>query len=214
MPTQRLSRRRFLQAAGLTVAGTTLACSGLGYVATRTPGIEYPEITLQGGEPMNNRILVTYATRAGSTAEIAAAIAETLAARGYAVDVKPVKEKPSLDGYTAVVLGSAIRMGNWLPEAVDFVKANQAALNAIPVALFTVHMLNTGDDEASRAARAAYLKTIRPLLPDAGAVYFEGKMDFARLSFLDRFIARMVKAVEADNRDWDKIKLWANTLEV
>ena len=43
---------------------------------------------------MNNRILVTYATRAGSTAEVAAAIAETLAARGYAVDVKPVKEKP------------------------------------------------------------------------------------------------------------------------
>ena len=43
---------------------------------------------------MDNRILVTYATRAGSTAEVAAAIAETLAARGYAVDVKPVKEKP------------------------------------------------------------------------------------------------------------------------
>jgi len=214
MPTQNLSRRRFLQAAGLTVAGATLACCGLGYAATRTPAVELPEITLQGAKPMNNRILVAYATRAGSTAEIATAVAETLSARGYAVDVKPVKEKPNLAGYTAAVLGSAIRMGAWLPEAVDFVKANQVALHAMPVALFTVHMLNTGDDEASRTARAAYLNAVRPLLTSAEEAYFEGKMEFARLSFLDRFIARMVKAVEADNRDWDKIKLWANTLEV
>ena len=163
---------------------------------------------------MDNRILVTYATRAGSTAEVAAAIAETLAARGYAVDVKPVKEKPQLTGYSAVVLGSAIRMGDWLPEAVDFVKANQAALNALPTALFTVHMLNTGDDEASRAARAAYLDAVRPLLNGAETTYFEGKMDFSRLSFLDRTVAKMVKSVEADHRGWDEIRQWANAVEV
>lgn len=161
---------------------------------------------------MNKPVLVTYATRAGATAEIAAAIAETLAARGCTVDVKPVKEKPKLDAYTAVVLGSAIRMGAWLPEAVDFVKANQAALNSLPVALFTVHMLNTGDDETSRTARAAYLNAVRPLLNTAEAVYFEGKMDFSRLSFLDRAIAKMVKAVEADHRDWGQIKGWASAV--
>ena len=161
---------------------------------------------------MDNRILVTYATCAGSTAEVAAACAETLAARGYAVDVKPVKEKTQLTGYSAVVLGSAIRMGNWLPEAVDFVKANQAALNALPTALFTVHMLNTGDDETSRTARGAYLNAVRPLLNSAEAVYFEGKMDFSRLSFLDRAIAKMVKAVEADHRDWGQIKQWASAV--
>lgn len=208
MPTQTLSRRRFLQAAGLTIAGATLACSGLGYAATRTPAVETPELIFGKDNSMNNRILVAYATRAGSTAEVAAAIAETLAARGYAVDVKPVKEKPNLAGHTAVVLGSAIRMGNWLPEMVKFIEANQAALAALPTALFTVHMLNTGDDEASWAARAAYLKAVRPLLPDAETIYFAGKMDFARLSFLDRAIARMVKAVEADNRDWAKIRGW------
>jgi menaquinone-dependent protoporphyrinogen oxidase len=161
---------------------------------------------------MNNRILVTYATRAGSTAEIAAAIGETLGERGFTVDVKPVKDKPTLDGYKAVILGSAIRMGNWLPEAVDFVKANQQALNQIPVALFTVHMLNTGDDETSRNARLAYLNPVRPLLPTAEEVYFNGKMDFSRLSFLDRSIAKMVKAVEADQRDWEKITQWAETI--
>lgn len=157
---------------------------------------------------MNRRILITYATRAGSTAEVAAAIGETLSARGYVVDVKPVKQKPDLTGYAAIVMGSAIRMGNWLPEAVDFVKRNQSALNQVPVALFTVHMLNIGDDETSRTARLAYLNAVRPLLNNAEEVYFEGKMDFSRLSFLDRMIARMVGAVEADRRDWDRIRGW------
>jgi menaquinone-dependent protoporphyrinogen oxidase len=208
MSTAKLSRRRFLKAAGLTAAGITLAGAGLGYAATRTPAVELPEITHTGETPMNKRVLVTYATRAGATAEVAAAIAETLSARGYAVDLRPVKEQPSVAPYTAVVMGSAIRMGNWLPEAVEFIQANQAALNALPAALFTVHMLNDGDDEASRTARAGYLKAIRPLLPRAEAVYFAGKFDFSRLSFLDRTIAKMVKAVESDHRDWAKIRGW------
>lgn len=100
-------------------------------------------------------------------------------------------------------------MGHWLPEAVDFVKANQAALNGVPVALFTVHMLNTGDDETSRANRAAYLDAVRPLINPAAEAYFAGAMNFARLSFLDRLIARMVGAVEEDRRDWATIKAWA-----
>lgn len=208
MPIQPLSRRRFLKIAGLTAAGAALAGSGLGYAATRTPTITTPELVLEGKHAMNQRILVAYATRAGSTAEIAAAIGESLAARGYAVDVKPVKEKPNPASYTAIVVGSAIRMGSWLPEAVDYIKSNQATLAAMPVSLFTVHVLNTGADDASRAARAAYLKAIRPLLPDAEEVYFEGLMDFGRLSFLDRIIAKMVKSVDADHRDWAAIRAW------
>jgi len=157
---------------------------------------------------MSKRVLVTYATRAGSTAEVAAAVAESLGARGYAVDIKPVKDQPSLAGCDAVVVGSAIRMGAWLPEAVEFVKTNQAALNALPTALFTVHMLNAGDDEAGQTARQAYLNTVRPLLNGAEEVYFAGKFDFSRLSFLDRALAKLVKAVESDHRDWAKIRGW------
>jgi menaquinone-dependent protoporphyrinogen oxidase len=157
---------------------------------------------------MLEQVLITYATRAGSTAEIAAAIGANLSQRGLMVDVKPVKEKPDLGAYQAVILGSAIRMGSWLPEAVDFVKSNQAALQQMPVALFTVHMLNTEDDETSRANRLAYLDAVRPLLNDPEEIYFQGKLDFSRLSLLDRFISKMVKAVEADNRDWDRIRSW------
>lgn len=66
---------------------------------------------------MNKRILVTYATHTGSTVDVAAAIGETLGARGFAVDVRPVKENPSVDGYQAVVMGSAVNGAKWLPEA-------------------------------------------------------------------------------------------------
>jgi menaquinone-dependent protoporphyrinogen oxidase len=157
---------------------------------------------------MNDKILIAYATRAGSTAEIAAEIGKSFSQKNLAVDVKPVKEKPTLDEYSAVILGSTIRMGSWLPEAVDFIEANQEKLNAMPVALFTVHMLNTGEDETSRANRLAYLDKVRTFLRDAEEIYFEGVMDFSKLSFLDRMIAKMVKAVEADNRDWDRIRNW------
>lgn len=114
-----------------------------------------------------------------------------------------------MQGYQAVLLGSAIRMGSWLPEAVEFIKTNQQVLNHLPVALFTVHMLNIGNDETNRAARQAYLNQVRLLLPYAEEMYFAGKMDFSRLSILDRFVANLVKAVESDQRDWDKIRSWA-----
>ncbi len=57
---------------------------------------------------MGIRTLVAYASRTGSTAEIAAEIGKTLSACGFAVDVLPIREKPQLDGYQAVVIGSAV----------------------------------------------------------------------------------------------------------
>lgn len=211
---QTFTRRRFLKAAGIGLAATTVACIGGGYVATLAPESAVVNLTFAKESTMSRRILVTYATRAGSTAEIAAAIARTLSDRGFAVDVKPIKAQPEIAGYDAIIVGSAIRMGHWLPEAVDFVKVNQAALSDVPVALFTVHMLNTGDDETSRANRAAYLNTVRPLVNPVAEAYFAGAMNFARLSFLDRLIARMVGAVEEDRRDWTAIETWAEEVLV
>jgi menaquinone-dependent protoporphyrinogen oxidase len=208
MTTKRFSRRDFLKTAGITLGASALACSGLGYAASIPPKVETPELSYAKDNTMNKKILVTYATRAGSTAEVAIAIGEALNKRGFAVDVRPVKEKPNLANYQAVLMGSAVRMGSWLPEAVDFVKTNQMAFKKIPVAIFTVHMNNTGEDDESRAARLAYLDAVRPLLNQAEEVYFAGKLDLASLSFLDRLVVKMVKGVEADRRDWNKIRNW------
>lgn len=162
---------------------------------------------------MNKPILVVYATRAGSTGEVAAALGETLQGRGFAVEVKPIQENPPLEGYRAVLIGSAVRMGQWLPEAVEYIKTHQGALNALPVALFTVHLNNLGDDDESEKNRNSYLDAVRPLVDPVAEAFFAGKMDFARLSFLDRLIVRLVKAPEQDRRDWNKVRAWAEEVE-
>ena len=60
-----------------------------------------------------SRVLVAYGSRHGSTAEIAEAIAATLREAGLAVDCRKAGEVDSLDGYDAVVLGSAVYMRRW-----------------------------------------------------------------------------------------------------
>lgn len=87
---------------------------------------------------MNNKILVTYASRAGSTMEVAQAIAKTLGEARAQVDVIPMQEVRDLSAYQAAVVGSAIRKAKWLPEAVQFVRAHQETLRHKPLAMFTV----------------------------------------------------------------------------
>jgi len=87
---------------------------------------------------MGDRILVAYAGRCGSTAEVAEAIGRTIADGKTAVDVQRVQDVTDLTRYRAVVLGSAVRVGKWLPEAMEFIKAHQSLLNRMPVAYFQV----------------------------------------------------------------------------
>lgn len=77
------------------------------------------------------RVLVAYATRAGSTAGVATAIAETPIARGSAVGVAPIAEGPSVWGYQGAMVGSAIQGGQRLPEAIAFVRDNRQALSRL-----------------------------------------------------------------------------------
>ncbi len=214
MTKKAISRRDFLKTAGITVAAATVTCSGLGAFATHQPKVDTPELSLGENNTMNKRLLITYATRAGSTAEVVTAIGESLASRGLTVDVKPVKENPSLKGYDGVIMASAIRTGNWLPEAVEYVKANQQVLKSMPVALVTVHMNNTGDDEASTTARLAYLNSVRPLLNPHDEVFFSGAIKIEKLSMLDRLVLKMVKATVEDKRDWNKIRNWQPALNL
>lgn len=161
---------------------------------------------------MPKRILVTYATRAGSSAGVADALGSELRRRGLDVYIQPVTASPTLDEYEAVILGSAIRMANWLPEMVEFIKANQSVLRLRRVALFTVHILNTGADETSRAARLAYMNTVRPLLNPVDEVFFTGRIDLGTLSFVDRLMVKMVKSPIGDFRDWDGIRAWSSAI--
>ena len=92
---------------------------------------------------MSNKILVTYASRFGSKAGVAEAIGKTLADKGAQVEVLPMREVKDLVPYQAVVAGSAINRGQWLPEAMQFLQAHRAELAQKPFAAFLVCMTLT-----------------------------------------------------------------------
>jgi menaquinone-dependent protoporphyrinogen oxidase len=158
---------------------------------------------------MSKKVLIAYATRCGSSIGVAQAVGETIAKNGVAVDVNPIKELTGIAGYDAIILGSAVRMGQWLPEAVGFVKTHQSALSQIPVAIFSVHIMNMGDSPESIAGRQVYTVPVRDLITPCAEAFFPGQLDASNLSFFERMLGRMVGSPEGDFRDWEAVNGWA-----
>ena len=84
------------------------------------------------------RVLIGYASRFGSTRDIAIRIADTVRARGNDVDVRSIDEIPDLDQYDAVVFGSGVYDGSWTKEATELMRRHANVLARKPVWLFTV----------------------------------------------------------------------------
>ena len=79
---------------------------------------------------MSASVLVGYATRYGSTQEVAEAVAATLRERGLEVDIQPIRNVRTLDQYRAVVLGAPLYMFHWHKDALQFLARHRAALTA------------------------------------------------------------------------------------
>ena len=161
---------------------------------------------------MKQKALVVYATRAGSTGEVAQVISERLCVMGFDAEVQPVESVSSLYGFQVVVLGSAVRYGAWLPEMTRFIEFQHSALSQLPVAIFTLHMQALGDDAASQTARAGYTKAVRAAVNPQDERFFAGKVDPLTLSFFERMAVKLVNSPIGDKRDWDRIRRWADGL--
>lgn len=157
---------------------------------------------------MGERVLVTYATHTGSTAEVASVIADVLASEGTAVDVRPAGSVEGIAGYQAVVVGSPLHSGQWLPEAVSFVNTHRTALCRIPVAFFILCML-PHDTAEDRRAKAAAVDTLRVMLKPVALGVFAGAMDYGKLSAIQRLQVQTKGLPEGDFRDWEAIRAWA-----
>jgi menaquinone-dependent protoporphyrinogen oxidase len=202
-------RRRFMKVGG-TAAGALVA-GGAGVWAT-SPHVQMPEASYPGSAEARGRVLVAYASKAGSTAEVAAFVAGKLADTGLAVDLRRTRSVRSVDGYRAVLVGSAIRAGHWLGDASDFVKAHRDALAARETAFFTLCMTLHEDTPANREKVAGYLKPVREVVEPDWIEFFAGKMDYGRLAFGPRLIVKAMKVPEGDFRNWDAIGSWADRL--
>jgi menaquinone-dependent protoporphyrinogen oxidase len=212
----RLSRRQFLVLAGGTFGAATLACSRISTGSQPEPKTEWIDTTYGEKTAMKDKILIAYASQAGSTAEVADAIGKSLAVNGTSVDVRPVKEVTDLSLYKSVVVGSAIHSGNWLPEAVQFVQDHQSQLNQIPTAYFLVCMMAAKDTEESRKFVSEYLEPVRIMVKPVAEGRFAGALTLKKYSFIDglglRIFLAYLKLKEGDYRNWEAINAWAEQL--
>ncbi len=159
------------------------------------------------------KVLVAYATKAGSTAEVAAEIGRAMASKGGCqVDVHPVGQLKGIDGYDAVIIGSAIRAGKWLPEATKFVERHRDALSQIPVACFLVCLTLSEDTEENRRTVAAYPDPVREVVRPVEVGFFAGVMDHSKLPFILRLMMKAMKTPQGDFRDWKAITSWADNI--
>ena len=163
-----------------------------------------------------NSILVAFATRYGSTGEVADAVAERLRGHGLAVEVKPVKEVRAVDGYRrrrrrrALLFGFHAQGGAHLPGA-----AARARSRPSPSALFALGPTSAADDLAEASVQLDKALAKLPWLQPVAAEMFVGKYDPAKLRFADRLVtkppASPLHGLEAhDDRDWAAIGAWAD----
>ena len=172
--------------------------------------IKFPEGRCGG--KMDKKILVAYASKYGATGGIADAIGKELCAKGVSADVALVKNARNIGSYQGVVIGSAIYMGKWMSEAVDFVKQNKDVLRRMPVAYFLVCMTLSNPTDKKRAEVLAYMDPILKEVPEikpVGIGTFAGAMNYNNLSWIYKKILKSKGTPEGDYRDWNAIRLWA-----
>jgi menaquinone-dependent protoporphyrinogen oxidase len=165
---------------------------------------------------VNDRILVAYATKHGATAEIAQAIADGLGEEELAADVRPVQEVLTLDEYRAVIVGSALYMGHWQGEALDFLKRFELDLKRRPTWLFSSGPTGGSVQAYAAVVRAAASTDAVPPTKDVatraarigvrGHATFPGKVGAGVGGIFEKWVPK------GDWRDFDTIKAWARAI--
>jgi menaquinone-dependent protoporphyrinogen oxidase len=153
---------------------------------------------------MAPKVLIAYGTKHGSTEEVAREIRATLRALGLEADALPAGRVEDITPYDGVVVGGALYMGRWHPEALRFVERHRAMLSAMPVAVFAMGPLTLEQHDVAGSGKqlAKALAKVPEVDPYAVAV-FGGVVDPGTLRFpLNRMPA-------SDARDWDAIRAWA-----
>ncbi len=158
--------------------------------------------------PGPRRVLVAYATKHGSAAEISGAIAEELRSAGLDVDVRQAGDVQSLRHVDAVVLGSGLYSATWLREANRFVRVHGAALRKIPVWLFSSGPLDRSADFDDIPMTPHVAEAVGGL-PIRGHRTFGGRLVPDAPEVAAGIIATHRTG---DFRDFDAIRAWAGEI--
>jgi menaquinone-dependent protoporphyrinogen oxidase len=156
-------------------------------------------------------ILLTYASKYGSTAEIAEKVAEVLRGSDLNVTLLPAAEVGDVSSYEAVILGSGVYAGHWLKDAVVFLEQNEKVLATKPVWIFSSGPTGEGDPvdimHGWRFPEAQ--KPIADRIKPKDIALFHGNIDTHKLHLGEKLIVKAVRAKIGDFRDWAAIQTWA-----
>lgn len=161
------------------------------------------------------KILVVYASKHNSTAEIGTVIGEVLQrAVELQVEVRPVEEVKEITPYDVIVLGSAVYMAQWQPAATDFLKQHEQELAQRPVWLFSSGPIGQGDP-ATLLKGWEFPETLQSIvtrIKPRHIALFHGSLDTTKLNILERTTMKLVHAPTGDSRDWTTIRAWAESI--
>jgi menaquinone-dependent protoporphyrinogen oxidase len=154
-------------------------------------------------------VRVVYASKYGSTREVAEAIAEEVG-REHDVVAQDAGGAGGFEGVDAIVLGSAIYGGRWLDPARDLAGKRAYELTGRPIWLFSVGPI--GDPLKPEDAGPDGISETIERLGARGHEIFAGKLDYSKLGRLERLMVRALHAPAGDFRDWDAIRAWARSI--
>jgi menaquinone-dependent protoporphyrinogen oxidase len=155
------------------------------------------------------KVLVAYASKHGSTTEIARAIASALNSAGLDAVIFPASEVKDLAPYTAVIIGSAIYMNSWLKDATAFLHRFRKTLSGLPVWLFQAGPL---DKSAESSAKPLDKRTtaLTDSIGFRGYTTFGGKLTRENPGLAEKLLSR--RGMEGDFRNFDQVKSWAENI--
>ena len=158
-------------------------------------------------------VLVAYASKRGSTAEIAEAVADGLRQHGFEVDCKPAGEVGGLDSYAGVVLGSAVYMKRWRGDAKHFLRKHGDELLRLPFWVFSSGAVG----DPSKTVNEAWLEPPRIIgraqqLGVRDHVVFGGRVPSEPRGPIERSMVENTPPEYRDRRDWDEIRAWSDRI--
>jgi len=167
-------------------------------------------------------VLVTYATRYGSTQEVAERIAATLREHGLKVEVAPVSEVRAVGGYGAVVVGAPLYVGHWPKEMHNFLSRHHEGLAQRPVMVFCLGPIKPyseatakewEDDRLQLSNELDAYAWLRPVARELfGGVYDPDKLRFPDTLMAKLPVSPLYKLEATDARDWEAITAWAEQI--
>ena len=157
-----------------------------------------------------NKILVAYATRMGSTGEIALAIGEELTRQGFHVDVRPCARAEDARNYMAVIVGSGLYIGRWDKPAIDYLKQQKDDLAERPTWLFQSGPCGEGSEHQQVDAPRVVLRLVKEMGIDP-PMTFGGRLNSGKATGrVSRWMA--TGTFGGDFRDFDAIRDWARSV--